>query len=75
MEGEGLGPGHGLAGAGRPGAYLVGLRGAGLVGRVGRAGGGPGRAWGGRLCACGPCRVHVGAHHAGVCGGRKSSPP
>lgn len=68
VMGEGPGPWLGRGAA--PPTYLIALRGSGLVGRVGGAGGGPAGALGGCLGAGCPCRVHVGAHHARICGGR-----
>lgn len=47
--------------------YLVGWGWSGLVGGVGRAGGGPSLGLWGCLCSRGACRVHVGADHAGIC--------
>ena len=64
-----LSPGEGAA----PPAYLIALRGGGLIGGVGWAGGGSGRALGGRLRTGGSCWVHVGAHHAGICGGEEQA--
>lgn len=46
--------------------YLVAWSWSGLVGGVGRAGGGPSLGLRGCLCRRGACRVHVGADHAGI---------
>jgi len=53
--------------------YLIALGRSRLVGRVGGAGGGPGGALGRCLRPGGPCWVHIGAHHAGIYGGRGAS--
>lgn len=54
------------AGAALP-TYLVAWGWCGLVGRVGRAGGGPSLGLRGCLCPRGTCWVHVGADHARIC--------
>lgn len=47
--------------------YLVAWGWSGLVGGVGRAGGGPSLGLWGCLCRRSSCRVHVGTDHAGIC--------
>lgn len=70
---EGRGGCEGQARAGSRGqrmtlpTYLVAWGWSGLVGRVGRAGGGPRLGLWGCLCRRGTCWVHVGTDHAGIC--------